>query len=111
MAETQHAMVSEWMSNGNINQFVKGHQSVNRFELVSPPSYGPYLSVTSTWFLQLSDVAKGLIYMHDQGMIHGGLKGVRLAKLNFDASPRRHLFFRATSWSIKLAMPALRILG
>jgi len=28
--------------------------------------------------LQLIGVAKGLIYIHSQGMIHGDLKGVRL---------------------------------
>ena len=28
--------------------------------------------------LQLAGVAKGLIYIHSQGMIHGNLKGVRL---------------------------------
>ena len=28
--------------------------------------------------LQLAGVAKGLIYIHNQGMIHGDLKGVRL---------------------------------
>jgi hypothetical protein len=35
MTETKFAMVSEWMSNGNINQFVTAHQDANRFELVS----------------------------------------------------------------------------
>ena len=35
MTETKFAMVSEWMSNGNINQFVTVHQDANRFELVS----------------------------------------------------------------------------
>lgn len=34
MTETQFAMVSEWMTNGNIRQFVEAHQDVNRFELV-----------------------------------------------------------------------------
>lgn len=28
------AMASEWMVNGNINEFIKAHQDVNRFELV-----------------------------------------------------------------------------
>ena len=28
------AMVSEWMANGNINQFVTAHLDANRFELV-----------------------------------------------------------------------------
>jgi serine/threonine protein kinase len=35
MTETKFAMVSEWMSNGNINQFVTAHQDANRFDLVS----------------------------------------------------------------------------
>ena len=34
MSETRFAMVSEWMSNGNINQFVKAHRGANRFDLV-----------------------------------------------------------------------------
>jgi len=59
MSGTQFAMVSEWMPNGNINGFVKAHQDKNRFEL-------------------LEDVAKGLIYMHDQRMVHGDLKGVNI---------------------------------
>lgn len=37
MTGTKFVMVSEWMSNGNISEFVKAHQDVNRFELVSPP--------------------------------------------------------------------------
>ena len=35
MSKTKFAMVSEWMSNGNINEFVATHPDVNRFELVS----------------------------------------------------------------------------
>lgn len=27
-------MVSEWMVNGNINEFIKTHKNANRFELV-----------------------------------------------------------------------------
>ena len=34
MDKDQFAMVSEWMANGNINEFVKAHWKVNRFELV-----------------------------------------------------------------------------
>ena len=46
MTENRLAMVSEWMANGNINQFVSAHQDVNRFELVSFP-FG--LLGSSTW--------------------------------------------------------------
>ena len=35
MDNKQFVMVSEWMENGNINEFVKAHRDVNRFELVS----------------------------------------------------------------------------
>jgi serine/threonine protein kinase len=35
MDDEQFVMVSEWMSNGNINQFTKTHKDANRFELVS----------------------------------------------------------------------------
>ena len=34
MTETQFAMVSEWMANGNMNNFVKAHPDVVRFGLV-----------------------------------------------------------------------------
>ena len=37
MAENQFAMMSEWMTNENINQFVKVNRDANRFELVSSP--------------------------------------------------------------------------
>ena len=37
MTETEFAMVSEWMFNGNISQFVMAHQDANRFELVGSP--------------------------------------------------------------------------
>ncbi|KAF9789392.1 kinase-like domain-containing protein [Thelephora terrestris] len=53
------AMTSEWMKNGNIIEFIRAHQDANRFEL-------------------LKDVAKGLIYMHSQAMIHGDLKGANI---------------------------------
>ena len=34
MDNHQFVMVSEWMANGNINQFVEAHTDVDRFELV-----------------------------------------------------------------------------
>ena len=38
MTGTQFAMVSRWMANGNIKEFVKTRREVNRFELVRPRS-------------------------------------------------------------------------
>ena len=34
MTETQFAMVSEWMANGNVNEFVKAHPDADRLGLV-----------------------------------------------------------------------------
>jgi serine/threonine protein kinase len=39
MDDEQFVMVSEWMSNGNINQFIKTHKDANRFKLVRSCSY------------------------------------------------------------------------
>ena len=33
-SQLKFVMVSEWMANGNINQFVRTHWDVNRFKLV-----------------------------------------------------------------------------
>ena len=35
MSETKFTMVSKWMPNGNINEFVRSRSNANRFELVS----------------------------------------------------------------------------
>ena len=41
MTGTQLVMVSEWMTNGTINEFVKLHPNADRFELVRLPSNDP----------------------------------------------------------------------
>ena len=45
ITETQFAMVSEWMVNGNINDFVKAHPDANRLRLVSFLSKVPLSSL------------------------------------------------------------------
>jgi len=47
MSENQFAMVSDWMMNGNINDFVKTHSDVNRLELVGLPSGTSLPSLTA----------------------------------------------------------------
>ena len=37
MSKTRFAMVSDWMKNGNINEFIKEHPDVDRLGLVSSP--------------------------------------------------------------------------
>jgi len=38
MGKNLLAMVSEWMVNGNITEFIKAHRDANRFELVGSHS-------------------------------------------------------------------------
>ena len=73
------AMVSEWMANGRINNFVEAHEDVNRFKLVRflYASHHARSSLKVMLPPQLADAARGLIYLHHQGIIHGDLKGVR----------------------------------
>ena len=79
MTETQFIMVSEWMVHGNINGFVKAHPYVDRLGLVGFPFKKiPSRPVNDRIIIQLEGVATGLIYIHNQGVIHGDLKGVRL---------------------------------
>jgi len=81
MSGNQFAMVSEWMANGNIGQFITAHPHENRFELVRFPFklLVPRWLITITRLRQLGDIAKGLVYMHGQGMTHGDLKGVSMS--------------------------------
>ncbi|KAF9789222.1 kinase-like domain-containing protein [Thelephora terrestris] len=53
------SMVSEWMDHGNINEYLKRHQKVNRLQL-------------------LVDAATGLGYMHSIKIVHGDLKGANI---------------------------------
>ena len=41
MGDSEFVMVSEWMENGNINEFIKAHRDANRFDLVRPFSCRP----------------------------------------------------------------------
>jgi len=78
MSETRFEMVSDWMVNGNISDFVKTHTDVDRYGIVgfhSKSCRSRFIDNCTT--LQLVGVAKGLIYIHSEGMIHGDLKGVR----------------------------------
>lgn len=70
-------MVSEWMPNGDIQNYVREHSEVDRIQLV-----GRIVSiVVFRGFLhrifQLLDICHGLQILHTHNIVHGDLKGVR----------------------------------
>lgn len=67
-------MISEWMDNGNINEFVERYEEVNRVQLVSDGATSRGTSFNRS--IQLVDAANGLDYMHGLRIVHGDLKGV-----------------------------------
>ena len=42
MTETKFAMISDWMANGNLNEFVEANPDVDRLKLVSYSSLYSY---------------------------------------------------------------------
>ena len=66
-----------------MNEFLKANPDADRLGLVcfKPKALVVIASLSMIgWLAQLADVAKGLIYIHSQEMIHGDLKGVRFLR-------------------------------
>ena len=66
-------LISNWMPGGDLPGYIKMNPNADRLKLAGVPSIVviPYLL-----YYQLSDVAKGLYYLHSCNVIHGDLKGV-----------------------------------
>jgi len=67
-------LISNWMSGGDLSEYIKKHPDTDRLGLVGVPSFCAYPAYS---YYQLSDVAEGLYYLHSCNVIHGDLKGVR----------------------------------
>jgi len=77
MDRGQLITISEWMTRGNIMEYIRKNQ-VNRLELVRGPTVPatPFTEVRK----QLHGAAQGLSYLHDcAGLTHGDLKGVSVS--------------------------------
>ena len=70
-------IISEWMPNGNVMEYVRSNPEANRLRSVSPAAHSPWeLTFICPNNLQLSEVASGVTYLHELGIVHGDLKGV-----------------------------------
>ena len=59
-------MVSEWMENGNLHNYLRKHPGADRYQLVSSPDKAALLVLITG---QCIDVASGLEYMHGQSTV------------------------------------------
>ena len=78
-------MVSEWMENGTIMNFVTAYPQTNRLKLVSI-FLKIWIKYRLDHALQLADVARGLKYLHDWPSVHADLKSVRWLLWVFDVN-------------------------
>jgi serine/threonine protein kinase len=73
---SKFTLVSKWMENGNINEFIKMHPDANRAQLVSRHFRFEIYDRYAERVPELVDVALGLQYLHSFNFVHGDLKGV-----------------------------------
>lgn len=71
-------ILTEWMSNGNVIRYAKLYPKENRLRLVSLLVVFPRFFLLFIDNLQLSEVAAGVVYLHELKIVHGDLKGVSL---------------------------------
>ena len=90
LGDGRFSMVSEWMANGNIMEYVRDNAS-NHLKLVGR-NHISLCYILST--LQLVDAVEGLKYLHNANIIHGDLKGVSLP---FGTSRTPLMLFRPIS--------------
>ena len=75
-------MVSEWMPNGDIQNYVKEHPEVDRIQLVGRIAFFAVFRGFSHRIPQLLDICHGLQILHTHNIVHGDLKGVRPNHVN-----------------------------
>ena len=72
-------LISDWMLNGNIIEYIEKHPGADPLILVClilP------CGAKSSLLHQLRDITEGLSYLHSCYVVHGDLKGVRVPKMS-----------------------------
>lgn len=68
------SLVSEWIDNGTVTDYLKNNPDYDAVHMVSNMSSENYI-MTKLSFKALG-IAKGLEYLHNQGIVHSDLKAV-----------------------------------
>lgn len=66
--------ISNWISGGELRGYIQRNPNADRLRLVGVP---PVVLIPHSLRYQLSDVSKGLRYIHSYTMVHGDLTIVR----------------------------------
>ena len=77
MGKGQFITVSEWMTHGNIMEYINKNHT-NRLGLVRDPTLLAISFPKVRW--QLCGAAQGLEYLHGARLAHGDLKGVSISQ-------------------------------
>lgn len=74
----EFCMVSRWMENGNMLEYLRTKEQVDRVGLVSLPVSWWHLNNSQGFIadVQLIGITRGLQHLHFNHLIHGDLKGV-----------------------------------
>ena len=67
-------VMSRWMANGHVMEYITKNRKANRLELVCLTHWRSDSELTT---LQLIGVTRGLNYLHQNKVVHGSLKSVR----------------------------------
>jgi serine/threonine protein kinase len=86
-----YAMVSPWMENGSIRDFIRSRTCTQKQinKLVGILMIHQTLPRDSLHCPKLLDSATGLAYLHDEDIIHGDFRAVRLSSSQSKARPHR----------------------
>ena len=68
---------------GNMGQFLKTNPDTNRIDLVRSLDFGSYIPCAECT-MQCYDIVTGIVYLHNKGIVHADLKGVRFPSKVFD---------------------------